>query len=96
MHHGHHLRAGAVDLAVDVALADRVALARRVERLAVEAVLQQVAGLHRLRGDIAREDEALRVARRAHADVPVGVDHAVLGEDAVRRDEVFEKGLVHR
>ena len=62
----------------------------RVERLAVEVVLDDVLHLHDLRRERAREEVALRVARRAQADVAVGVDHAVRGEDAVGGDEVFE------
>src|SRR5437773_7983468 len=90
VHHRHHLRPALVDLAVDEALAHRFA-PLRIERPAVEVVLHQVCELHALGRDRARYEIAVRVARRAQAHVPVGVDHAVLSEDAVSRDEVFER-----
>ena len=54
-------------------------------------------------GAIDRDEQvALRIARRAHADMAVGVDDAVLGENPVGRDEVFNQahlflsfGLIH-
>src|SRR6185503_2934531 len=61
-----------------------------VERHAVQVVLQDVLDLHFLRRERARDEIALRVRRRADAHVPVGVDHAVLGERAVRGYEVLE------
>src|SRR5437879_8794429 len=89
VHHRHHLRPALVDLAVDEALAHGFA-PPRVERLAVEIVLHQVLELHALGGDRAREEITVRIARRTQAHVPVGVDHAVLRQDAVSRDEVVE------
>src|SRR5467141_947411 len=93
VHYRHHFRAALVDFAVDEALAHRFA-PLRVERPAVEVVFHQVLELHFLGGERVREVIALRIARRAQAHVPVGVDHAVLRQDAVSRDEVFE--LVHQ
>jgi hypothetical protein len=46
--------------------------------------------LHDLWSDRTGKKEALRIARRAQADVAVGVDDAVRGEDAVSGDEVFQ------
>src|SRR5260221_5470355 len=89
MHHGHDFRARLEDLAVDEALGDRLAAAG-VQRIRVEVVLDHVLDLHALRGERARQVIALRIRRRAQADMPVGVDHAVFGEDAIRSDEVFE------
>src|SRR5205807_6994610 len=88
-HHRHHLRPALVDLAVDKALAHRFA-PPLVERPAVEVVLHQILELHALGGDRAREEIAVRIARRTQAHVPVGVDHAVLRQDAVSSDEVVE------
>ena len=65
----------------------------RVKRIGVEVVLEDVLRLHPLRRERAREVIALRIRRRAQADVSIGVDHAVLGKDAIRSDEVFE--MVH-
>src|SRR5688572_3089567 len=94
VHHGHHLGPRAVDLAVDEALEHRFVPAF-VACAAVEVVVEQVGGLDALGRYRPRQKIALRILRRAHADVAVGVDHAVLGEDAVRRDQVFQK-LVHQ
>jgi hypothetical protein len=98
VHHRHDIGPRAIDLAVDEALADRgharfYSLA--VERLAVEVVLEDVFHLHGLGRDGAGEEETLRILRRAQADVAVGVDHAVLGEDAVGGDQVFEQRRFH-
>ncbi len=35
----------------------------------------------------------LRIVRMADADVAVGVDHVLLGEDAVGDDEVLDEGV---
>jgi acyl-coenzyme A synthetase/AMP-(fatty) acid ligase len=72
---------------VDEALEHRLAAAG-IERLAVEVVLDEVRFLDQLRRDRSGKVVALRVARRAQADVAVGVDDAVRREDAIPRDEV--------
>ena len=77
---------------MDEALGDRLA-SLGVQGIRVQVVLDHVLRLHPLRGKRAREVIALRIARRAQADVPVGVDHAVLGEDAVGSNEIVE--MVH-
>jgi hypothetical protein len=46
--------------------------------------------LYQFGGKGARQEVAFRVARRAQADVAVGVDDAVRREDAVGSDEIFE------
>jgi hypothetical protein len=74
---------------VDEALEHRLA-AVGVERLAVEVVLDEIGFLDQLRRNRSRQVVALRVARRAQADVAVGVDDAVRREDAVSRDQVFQ------
>src|SRR3989441_3367034 len=90
VHHCHHIRPAPVDLAVNEALAHRFA-PLRVERPAVEVVLQEIFFLNLFWCNGTSEVVTRRVARRAQAHVPVGVDHAVLSEDAVSRDEVFER-----
>jgi len=89
VHYRHDVGPGLVDFAVDIALAHRLA-AGVVQRPAVEVVFEDVLGLHPLRRDGVRQVIAVRILRRAQADVAIGVDHAVLGEDAVRGDQVVE------
>ena len=94
VHDRHYIGPRAVDLAVDEALEHRLASRFAnigVERIAVQVVLDQVLFVHQFRSDGARQVVALRVARRAQADVAVGIDDAVRGEDAVSRDEVFQR-----
>src|SRR5262249_5803126 len=38
-----------------------------------------------------RDEEALGIVGMAHADVAVGIDHVLLGEDAVGDDEVLDE-----
>ena len=59
-------------------------------RLAVEAELDDVVLLDQLGRERARDEEALRIVGMADADVAVGVDHVLLGEDAVGDDEVLD------
>ena len=47
--------------------------------------------LDQLRRTRTRQEVALRVVRMAHADVAVGVDHVLLGEDAVGDHEVLDE-----
>jgi hypothetical protein len=61
-----------------------------IQRLAVEVVLDQVLDLDALGCERARQVIAVRVFRRAQADVAVGVDDAVVRENAVRGDEVVK------
>jgi hypothetical protein len=74
---------------VDEALEHRFAAAV-VDRLAVEVVLDQIVFLDKLGSNGAGEVIPLRIARRAQADVPVGVDDAVCRKNAVRSDQVLE------
>ena len=48
-------------------------------------------------GDIAREITiAVRIAGMADADMPIGVEHALVGEDAVRSDQILDQSRVER
>ena len=84
VHDRHHLGPRAVDLAVDVALDEALALVAG-ERLAVGVELHQVGGGDQRRRARARHDEVVRALVAARADVAVGVEHAVLREDAAAR-----------
>src|SRR3954463_1459943 len=92
VHHRHHLRPRAEDLAVDVALDKALALVA-ARRFAVGVPFDKVRRGDERGGAGARHDEMVRplIAPRAH--VAVGVEHAVLGEDAARGDEVVDERL---
>src|SRR5688572_11382464 len=90
VHNRHHLGAGAVDLAVDVALDEAFSLVAG-QRLAVGVELHQVRRGDERGGERARHDEALGLAIAARADVAVGVEHFVHGEDAARGDEIVDE-----
>ena len=49
--------------------------------------------LDQLGRERARDEEVLGIVGMADADVAVGVDHVLLGEDAVGDDEVLDEGV---
>ena len=90
VHDCHDLGPRAVDLAVDVALDEALALVPR-QRLAVGAAFHDIRGGDERRRERARDEEMLRPVVAAGADVPVGVEHLVHGEDPARGDEIADK-----
>src|ERR1043166_5874094 len=92
VHDRHDLRARAIDLAVDIALDEALALVAG-GRLAVRPPLDEVRGSDERRGARARHDEVLAPLVTARADVAIGVEHAVLGENAACGDEVVDQLL---
>jgi hypothetical protein len=77
---------------VDEALGiDRTAVV--LDRLAVHAELHDVGGLDEPRRTRPRQQEAVRVARIARADVAVTVDDVLVVEDAVAGDEIGDHRL---
>src|SRR5947207_6336322 len=84
-----HVRTRFEDLAVNEALAHRFS-SPRIDRIAVEIVLHDVLRHHQFRRNRARQKVAHGIEVRAHAYVPVGVDDAVLRENSVCGDEVFD------
>ena len=91
----HHVGTGAVDLAVDEALAGELAAAA-VGRVRVEVEHHDVALLHRARRAVARDQEAIGTLVVARADVAVTVEHALVREDVVRKDEVIDELRIGR
>ena len=89
MDDGVHIRPRAVDLAVDEALEEMRDARRRADRLAVEIVLDDVGGGDEGRGEVAPEQIAAGIRGVAKADMAIGVEHALVDQNAVRRDEVF-------
>ena len=95
MHDGHHFRARAIDLAVDIALDEALALVTRC-RLAVRAPFDEIRRRDERRRARARHDEMLRLLVAARTHVPVRIEHLVLGEDAARGDQVLDERLARR
>ena len=95
MHHGHHFGPRAIDLAVDIALDEALALVTRYG-LAVRAPFDEIGGGDERRRARARHDEVLRPLVAARAHVPVRIEHLVLREDAARGDQVLDERLARR
>ena len=89
----HHVRPRLVDLAVDHALG---ILRRGIARPAgeVEVELDRSSGSTSSGARRARQDVAVGIVGMAHADVPEGVEHALVGDDAVGDRELAE-GFCH-
>ena len=62
-------------------------------RRAVEREREDIARLDERGGTVAREQEAVGIARMAHADVSVFVEHAVMRQDPVGDDQVVDRAL---
>src|SRR5258705_10071480 len=87
VHDGLNIGPRLVDFAMYEAL-EETATPIRVDRIAVEAVLDDVPGRYQRRRDRARHQVALGCRRMAHRDVTEAVDHALGGEDAARGRQV--------
>ena len=87
VHDGLHIGPHAVDFAVDIAL-EQGLRPLRIDRLAFEVVLHDVARGDRPRRDAAREEESFRIAVVPRAHVTEPVDHSFDEQDAVGRDQI--------
>ena len=86
------LRARFVGRTMDVALnVERTVVG--VDRAAVEVELDDIASVHQLGAARAGQQIAVRIGRMADADVAAGIDHVLVGEDAVGNYE-FVYGLI--
>ena len=83
-----------IDAAVNDALGVEMHF-RRLHRLGIERVFQDVARLDQRRRARARQQIALGIGRVAHADMAEGVEHAFVGENAVGERE-FGDEIVQR
>ena len=82
-------------LAVDVALQEHAA-ALLIDRIGVEVELHDVRGRNQRRRARPRQQIALRIFRMPHRHMAPGVEHAVLGQDAARGDEVVDQRGIDR
>ena len=92
MDDGHHVRPRRKDRRMNKALEIKAA-AVVANRPAVEVELDDVLGADQLRCQRAGDQEMAGVVRMAHADMAVGVDHLLPGEDPVGDDEVLHQGV---
>ena len=90
-----HVRPRLVDLAVDEALEEHAAAAL-VDGIAIEIELHDVGGGDVRRRHRARHQVAVRIGRVADADMAKGVEHALIGQNAVRRDEIVDQCGIDR
>jgi hypothetical protein len=89
MRNGHHVRARAVDGAVQEALDERAPSAR-VAGLALQCELHDVIGGHQSRRQRARHQEAVRVLRVPHRRMAGRIEDSLVGKDAAGRRKIFE------
>src|SRR5262245_38874341 len=90
VHDGRNIRPSLIDRGMDEALPIEHA-PFGCHRLAVETKLDDVILLDESRGQRTRDEEVARIDRVANADVAVGIDDTLLGEDAVGNDEVLKE-----
>ena len=93
--HRHHVGARLVDFAMDHALEEQPGLAQP-HRIVVEIAGDDVGRGDQRRRHAARDPIMLRMGVIARADMPVGVEHAVVGEDAVGRHQIIQQGRIGR
>ena len=86
----HDIAARLIDAAMNDALGVKMRV-RRLHRRGIERVLQNVVGLDQGRRARARQQIAPRIARMAHADMAEGVEHALMGKDAVGERQFLDE-----
>ena len=84
---GHHIRPGAINLAVDEAL-DIGAPALHIVHVAVQVAGQNIVSHHQCRGHAAGDQKALGVGVVTHADVAKTVEHAFVHQNVIGHDQV--------
>ena len=90
MHDGIDIGPRLEDLAVQVALAVHPPAAR-IDRLAVgDAEFEHVLGSHERGRHGAGQQEAGWVLGRAHADMAEAVEHGLVHQDPIGRDQTFD------
>jgi len=90
VHHGPHVGTPAIDRAMDRALGVLRAAAQ-IDGIAVEIVFDDVVQRHQFRAARAGQEEPVGPFRMAHADMAVGVHHALMGKNAVRGHQIPEQ-----
>ena len=93
MNDGGDVRVFAIDLAMDVAFGVEPAAVGR-NRLAVEAVFQDIVGGDRAGRDIARQQKAIGALVMPHADMAECIDDALVEQNMIGGDEVIDQVLI--
>jgi hypothetical protein len=90
VHDRFHFGMGFVDFAMDVAFEiDGTSL--RVDGVAVAVKFHDVSRRDKARRHAARQQKVFRVLVMAHADVAKTIDHALLIENTIGRDEIVDQ-----
>ena len=95
VHDGVHVRPCAIGGAVDEPLQEYPAVAL-IDWIGVEVELHDVLGGHERRRQRARHQVAVWIRRMPDAHMPGFIEHALLGQDAIGRDEVFDENWSDR
>ena len=90
-----HVRPHLVDFAVDEALQEHAA-AVLVDGIGIEVELHDVGSRHVRGRHRARDQIAIRIGRMADADMTIGIEHPLVGEDMVRCDEIRDRCGIDR
>ena len=92
---GIHVGPDFVDFAVNETFEGQPAAAL-IDRVGVEVELHDVLGGHERRRQRARHQVAVWIRRMPDAHMPGFIEHALLGQDAIGRDEVFDENWSDR
>ncbi len=96
MNHRRHVGPRLEDRGMNETL--EVGLALVLDRLALLVEFDQIVTLDQLRRPRARHEETLRIVGMPHADMAVGVDHILVGQNAIGDHKVAQQiiKLAHR
>jgi hypothetical protein len=92
VHDRHDLRPRLEDRRVNEPLEIKRALVV-ADRLPVEAELDDVFGSDQFRGNRAGDQKPARILRVPDTDMAIGVDHLLLGEDAIGNHQILDEGV---
>src|SRR5262245_11030963 len=90
-----HIRSKLVDFTMDESL-NHAAAILLIDRIGIEVVLHDVARGHRDRCERAGHQVTAWIARMTNAHMSLGIEHTLLGENAVGGNKVLYESRVHR
>ena len=95
MHNRFDFGVGLIDLAMDEAF-EVNGTPLRVDGIAVAVEFHDVGGGDEARRHAARQQKVLRVLIVTHTDMAKTVDHALVVEDTIGRDEIVDQSRIGR
>src|SRR5262245_5312962 len=95
MDHCHHIRARAIDLAMDETFGKELP-ALRISHIAIEIVHENIAARYELGRDGTRHQKAGRVVRMAYADMAPDIDDTLVDQHAICGNEILYERRTHR